>query len=109
MMRRRWGMKLVAGLFFGVVLIAGVSAAVLALWNGLMPAIFGLPVITFRQALGLLALSWLLFGRFRGPGRRGGPWRHGMRARWATMTPEEREQFSKGLRSRCGEAPTVAP
>ena len=31
------------------------------LWNALMPAIFGLPVIGFWQALGLLALSHILF------------------------------------------------
>ena len=31
------------------------------LWNGLMPEIFGLPPISFFQALGLLALSTLLF------------------------------------------------
>ena len=40
--------------------------AVSALWNGLMPAIFGLPTITYWQALGLMALSWILFGGLRG-------------------------------------------
>jgi len=31
------------------------------LWNGVMPDIFGLPVITLWQALGLSVLSSLLF------------------------------------------------
>jgi len=32
------------------------------LWNTLMPPIFGLPVVTFWQAFGLLALARILFG-----------------------------------------------
>ncbi len=31
------------------------------LWNWLMPYIFGLPTLSFWQAMGLLALSSLLF------------------------------------------------
>jgi hypothetical protein len=78
--------------------------AVNALWNGLMPNIFGLRTITYWQALGLMVLSWILFGGLRG--RSGhGPWRYGMRRRWERMTPAEREEFVKGLRSRCGEPP----
>lgn len=78
--------------------------AVSALWNGLMPAIFGLPTITYWQALGLMVLSWILFGGLRG--RSGhGPWRYGMRRRWERMTPAEREEFVRSLRSRCGEPP----
>ena len=66
-----------------------------------MPNIFGLRVITYWQALGLMVLSWILFGGLRG--RSGhGPWRYGMRWRWERMTPAEREEFVKGLRSRCG-------
>ena len=39
------------------VLFAGV---VMLLWNALMPDIFGLPIITFWQAAGLLILSKIL-------------------------------------------------
>jgi len=31
------------------------------LWNWLMPAVFGLPEVTYWQALGLLVLSHILF------------------------------------------------
>lgn len=79
------------------IVIAGFGSAVLYLWNWLMPAIFGLPAITFWQALGLLGLSWLLFGGprgFFGPhGRRGA--RH-----LRHMSPEERERFRAGMRRR---------
>ena len=33
----------------------------MALWNWLMPVLFGLPTITFAQAAGLLGLCYLLF------------------------------------------------
>lgn len=35
---------------------------VMALWNWLMPAVFGLPRITYWQAWGLLLLGHILFG-----------------------------------------------
>ena len=74
------------------------------LWNWLMPAVFGLRVITFWQALGLLILGKILFGGFHkhGGGRHGG-WRRHMTERWERMTPEERERFRTGMRGRrCG-------
>lgn len=45
-----------------------VSWPVMALWNWLMPEIFGLKTITWTQALGLIALSSLLF-KTRNPGK----------------------------------------
>ena len=44
--------------------IAGVAFtfAVMLLWNWLMPLLFGITVITFWQALGVLVLSKILFG-----------------------------------------------
>lgn len=57
------------------------GAVVMWLWNGLMPAIFHLGVITYCQAIGLAVLGRLLFGGFHhgmhGRGRHGfGPWKH---------------------------------
>jgi hypothetical protein len=79
------------------------------LWNWLAPALFGLRLITFWQAVGLLALCRILFGGFgfhRGPrsyaGRR-------MAERWASMTPEEREKYRQSWRSRCGPFPPFEP
>jgi hypothetical protein len=40
---------------------------VMLLWNWLMPAIFGLGLITFWQAVGLVILGRLLFGGFHHP------------------------------------------
>ena len=72
------------------------------LWNWLMPALFGLRVITFAQALGLLVLSKLLLGGFhRHAGGRHG-WKRHMEERFAQMSPEERERFRAGMRGRRG-------
>jgi hypothetical protein len=91
------------------ILFAGLIWAVYSLWNGLMPTIFGLHTITYWQALGLMALCWILFGGFRGARRSGGSWRHGIRERWGRMTPVEREEFIKGLNSRCAKTQSSEP
>ena len=97
--KRRVVRLLVMVLPIFLIVFAGLIWAVFALWNSLMPAIFGLRAITYWQALGLMVLSWILFGGLRGA-RSSGSWRHGMRQRWERMTPAEREEFLKGLRSR---------
>ncbi|MBA3914101.1 MAG: hypothetical protein H0X25_09680 [Acidobacteriales bacterium] len=89
---------------FLTIAIAGFGQAVHYLWNWLMPTLFGVPVVTFWQALGLLALSWVLFGGWRGmrgPSGRGA-WRGGIRRRWQQMTPEEREKFRQAMSAKCG-------
>jgi hypothetical protein len=82
----------------------GFSAVVMLLWNWLMPALFGLGVISFWQALGILVLSRILFGGFGG--------RHGLkrhkhhaghiREKWMKMTPEQRKEFIKNRREHFG-------
>ena len=97
---------LVAALF-----IAVAGFLIMRLWNWLMPELFGLHPIHFWQAIGLLILSKILFGGFRGGPARHFPWRRRMMERWQQMTPEEREKFRHGLQSGCGPfaRPDVAP
>ncbi len=73
------------------------------LWNSLMPLLFGLHVITFWQAVGLMALGWLLFGGWRGgPGCYGrmaaGP-RRRMFERWHNLSPGDRGKLREGMRT----------
>ena len=84
------------------------SFVVMELWNHLMPALFGLHMVSFWQALGLLVLSKILFSGFRGGPGFGPPWRNRMFDRWEQMTPEEREKFRGGMRGRCGRAMPAA-
>jgi hypothetical protein len=106
--RRLFIVKIFGFLLLALIVFAGFGQAVLQLWNWLMPSIFGLHTITYWQAVGLLALSWIFFRGFHGPRFSRGPWGHGMRERWGRMTPAEREEFVKGLRSR-GETESPAP
>ena len=77
---------------------------VMQLWNHVVAPTTGWHVLTYWQAFGLLILSKILFGGFRGgSGWRGRHWRHRMRERWEQMTPEEREKFQEGMRARCGD------
>src|ERR1051325_3240927 len=86
----------------GIALFIAIGGVVvMLLWNWLAPMLFGLRLITFWQALGLLALCRILFGGFGGGSRRSNS-RRRMRERWEEMTPEEREKFREGLHGRGG-------
>ena len=101
-MNRHWVVRIFGIVLFVTIVIAGFGQAVLHLWNWLMPNIFGFNRISFWQAVGLLGLSWILFGGFRGGRFFGYRGQHSMRERWEQMTPEQRDRFRKGLQHRCG-------
>jgi hypothetical protein len=101
-MKRNRSVRVLKFGLFAVLFVIVFSFVVLRLWNWLMPAVFGWHVITFWQALGLLVLSKILFGGFRGGPGRHMYWRQRMIERWEKMTPEEREKFRQGMRGRCG-------
>jgi hypothetical protein len=100
-MRNRVG-KVVAMIVAGILFVIIGGQIVLHLWNWLLPPLFGWHVITFWQALGLLVLCRVLFGRMGGRGFSRGNFRQRMRDRWDKMSPEERERFRDGMRGRCG-------
>jgi len=93
---KRKGFKIAGIILLVIAAGTGFSFAVMFLWNALIPSIFGLGIISFWQALGLLVLSRLLFG---GHGHHGGPkfggmrHRKGLREKWMSMTPEQQKQF----------------
>ncbi len=92
------------------IIVGGI--VVRALWNWLLPSLFGFHQITFWQALGLLLLCRILFGGFRlGRGGHRSKFGRRMAERWEQMTPEEREKFRQSFRGRCGgfEPPTPTP
>jgi len=106
--------KIIKVVLIGIVAIFLFGLVTMYLWNWLMPAIFGLKLITFWQALGLLLLGKILFGGFHRHGRGRPGWKRGMEARFATMSPEEREKFRAGMRGRgwcrpCGDVQAAEP
>jgi len=104
--RKFWFVKGVKIFFFMVFAIIGSAFAVMLLWNWLIPVIFGLAVINFWQALGLLTLSKILFGfggKRGGWGghKRSGHWKSRMRDKWKDMNEEERAAFKEKMMNRC--------
>ncbi|MGD0008276.1 MAG: hypothetical protein ABSE93_07025 [Terriglobia bacterium] len=109
-MKRHWILRGLKFLLLVALAAAVFSFVVMGLWNWLMPVILGLHAITYWQALGLLVLSKILFGGFRGRPGFAMHWRQRMMERWEQMTPEEREKFRAGMRGGCGPfGPSPAP
>jgi hypothetical protein len=108
-MKRHWFLRVLKFVLFALLFLTVFSFFVMRLWNWLMPALFGWHVITFWQALGVLVLSKILFGGFRGGPHRHWGWKRRMFERWEQMTPEERDKFREAMRSRCASfGPTAA-
>jgi len=110
-MKRNWAVRVLKFALFAALFVAVFGFVVMRLWNWLMPALFGWHVIGFWQAIGILVLSKILFGGFRGGPGRHLHWRRRMMERWEQMTPEEREKFRQSMRGRCGSfgPPAEAP
>lgn len=89
-----------------VLILAITSAVVMLLWNALIPVLFSGPVLTYWQAAGLLLLAKILFGSMgRGFGRRhhhypDEMWKKKLKAKYESMTPEEKEKFRSKCKSR---------
>ncbi len=94
----------------GVLVVLGVAAlgwVVMALWNWLLPNLFfGVREIDYVQAMGVLLLSKILFGGFRGHCSGHHKWHQ---HRMENMTPEEREKFQSGMRGWCGKGKQQEP
>jgi hypothetical protein len=81
---------------------------VMHLWNWLLPMLFGWRMITFWQAVGILALCRILFGGVSGRGMHRRFSGHRMGKRFGHMTPEEREKFREGMRAKWGFGPPAS-
>jgi hypothetical protein len=61
--------KVIGGIVFGVLAAFLFGWLVMLLWNWLMPSLFGLPVVGFWKAWGLIILAHILFkSGCHGPG-----------------------------------------
>ena len=99
--------NVIRGLKIALLVILAIVAfgfVTMHLWNWLMPEIFGLPIIDWYQAIGLIILSKILFGGFRGKHKCGGEnsikgkIRSKFRDKYESMSEEEKEKFKK----KCG-------
>lgn len=101
-----WIKKIVGFVVMGAVVLLALGGAVMLLWNAVIPDVLNTPEITYWQAIGLLALTHILF---RGVGhfsyRRGWKsrnWKEKFEKKLAAMTPDEREKFREEWKKRCG-------
>ncbi|GAA4448900.1 hypothetical protein GCM10023189_07490 [Nibrella saemangeumensis] len=107
-MKRFWIRRGLRFFAFALLFVTLAGFVIMSLWNALLPTIVDVSAITFWQALGLLVLSRILFGGFRGGGwggygrMRHGYWRQRMAERWEKLTPEQRQQMRQQWESRCG-------
>jgi hypothetical protein len=99
-MKKRWYFIAPAAILGIVAFVFIGGEIVLSLWNWLLPPLFGWRLITFWQALGILALCRILFGSHGWHRRGGSNFRRRMRERCSHMTPEERERFRQAMRER---------
>ena len=71
-MRGKSPATIAAMVIFGIIAITGLAIllgfVIMWLWNWLMPMIFGLPELTYWQAVGVFILAKLIFGGFGGSG-----------------------------------------
>ena len=82
----------VGGLAFAAVIALLFGLILMALWNWLMPEIFGLPAISYWQAWGLVLLAHILFKGGHAEHRR---WRPGSRDKWEDRFKERfKHRFS---------------
>ena len=110
-MRRSFGRRRAFPfIFIAFAFIALSTFVVMTLWNNILAPVLKVNTINFWQALGILALSKILFGGFPGRwrGTHGWGWnkqmiekRREMMDKWHTMTPEEKEKFKQEWKSRC--------
>jgi Ca2+/H+ antiporter, TMEM165/GDT1 family len=103
MMNKKFWIKKIVG--FSLLAIAGIALltwVVMLLWNGVLAEVVSVSTVTYWQALGLLVLSKILFGGFRGKGgdykKR---WKEKMEAKLEGLSPEEREKIKEEWRNRC--------
>jgi Ca2+/H+ antiporter, TMEM165/GDT1 family len=104
MKRGFWIRKIAMGVVIGAAAVFLFGLILMNLWNAILPAVIHVSAITFWQAIGILLLSKILFGGFRGGwggGGRRAQWKEKMQNKWKEMTPEQRDQFKQDWRNRC--------
>lgn len=110
-MKRTFWIRKVAGfILMALAALLLFTYIVMTLWNSILTPVLSVHTIDFSQALGILVLSKILFGGFRGGGwGRGRHWNNEMRNKWQNMSPEEKEKFKQEWSNRCRSGYNFSP
>jgi len=100
---------IIAKIIIGVPLVIfALGFITMSLWNWLVPALFNGPFINLWQTFGIVLLSKILFGGFKGKGggcccgnnhRHG--WKEHMKAKWDNLSTEERTNLRNKFFNKC--------
>ena len=87
---------------FIILVFFAIGGLVKFLWNEILPDVIGIKTITYPQALGILALSRILFGSFGFGGRNRKPpfMKSKESEEMISRTEEERQQFKAEWKKR---------
>jgi Ca2+/H+ antiporter, TMEM165/GDT1 family len=99
--RHFYGWRLVFIPVFAAIAMLLFTWIVMALWNAILPVVFGIKAITLIQALGILILSKILFGGIHGGCRSRHSHMHEWKNKWMQMTDEEKARMREEWRNRC--------
>jgi hypothetical protein len=87
-------------LIFCIAVFLLLSIAVMFLWNAILPQVTQLNKINYWQALGLMILCRVLFGRFNF-GDKGRKSKHLLKEKLMGMNENDRTAFKEEWRKRC--------
>ncbi|RXF68903.1 hypothetical protein [Arcticibacter tournemirensis] len=99
MKRKFFVRKALLIILFVPTVITVLTFVVMALWNSVLTEVISVKPVSFWQAMGILALSKILFGfgGGKGPGRHSFWWNKRMQSKMRSMSPEEREKFKEEM------------
>jgi hypothetical protein len=99
MKRGVWILKF---MIMGLLCVAVIGLVTQALWNWLVPDLFGGHIITYWQALGLLLLSKIFLWTFNKGAHRNhrAGWGYYWSQKWKGMSPEERERLKEKMKEK---------
>ncbi len=102
MHKKFWIKKVIGFTLIAFACLAGLAWVVMLLWNNVLIEVVSVSAVTYWQALGLLILSKILFGGFRGKGgdyKR--KWKEKMEHKLSGLSETEREKIKEEWRQRC--------
>ncbi len=93
-MKKKWFLKIPVVITLAATGVFVFSGAFMLLWNSILPAVLHVGAITIWQAAGILLISKILFGGFKGRHRFAGGCREKtMHMKWRNMSAEDREKY----------------
>ena len=103
MNKKFWIKKIIGFSLLAILFAVLLNLVVLNIWNQVLTVVLHVPVINFWQSLGILVLSKILFGGFRGSWGKhsSSKWKKELEEKWHTLSQEEREKIKEEWRSRC--------